>query len=69
MVEEKDIEPHVPVWEKGERNDGTFSRSEFAFDEASNTLTQLSRRFGGSFISLAERFVPLMALCPGTGHR
>jgi len=39
MVEEKDIEPHVPVWEKGERNDGTFSRSEFVFDEASNTLT------------------------------
>ena len=39
MVEEKNIEPHVPVWEKGERNDGTFSRSEFAFDEASNTLT------------------------------
>jgi transposase len=39
MVEEKDIDPHVPVWEKGERNDGTFSRSEFAFDEASNTLT------------------------------
>jgi Transposase DDE domain len=39
MVEEKDIEPHVPVWEKGERNDGTFSRSEFAFDESSNTLT------------------------------
>jgi transposase len=39
MVNEKDIEPHVPVWEKGERDDGTFSRSEFAFDEASNTLT------------------------------
>jgi hypothetical protein len=39
MVEKKGIEPHVPVWEKGERNDGTFSRSEFAFDEASNTLT------------------------------
>jgi transposase len=39
MVEEKGIEPHVPVWDKGERNDGTFSRSEFAFDEASNTLT------------------------------
>ena len=39
MVEEKGIEPHVPVWEKGERTDGTFSRSEFAFDEASNTLT------------------------------
>src|SRR5829696_8673164 len=39
MVEDKGIEPHVPVWEKGERTDGTFSRSEFAFDETSNTLT------------------------------
>src|SRR6185295_9077271 len=38
MVVEKDIEPHVPVWEKDNRNDGTFSRSDFAFDEASNTL-------------------------------
>jgi hypothetical protein len=27
MVEEKGIEPHVPVWEKAERKDGTFSRS------------------------------------------
>lgn len=33
MVNEKGIEPHVPVWEKGERSDGTFSRSDFAFDE------------------------------------
>lgn len=29
MVDEKAIEPHVPVWEKSERNDGTFSRSDF----------------------------------------
>ncbi len=29
MVEEKGIEPHVPVWEKAERKDGTFSRSDF----------------------------------------
>jgi transposase len=33
MVNEKGIEPHVPVWEKGERSDGTFSRSDFVFDE------------------------------------
>jgi transposase len=39
MVEEKGIEPHVPVWEKGERDDGTFSRSDFVFDATSNTLT------------------------------
>jgi len=29
MVEEKDIEPHVPVWDKTERADETFSRSDF----------------------------------------
>jgi transposase len=37
MVEEKAIEPHVPVWEKGERTDGTFSRSDFVFDPTSDT--------------------------------
>lgn len=39
MVNVKAIEPHVPVWEKGERKDGTFSRSDFVFDAASNTMT------------------------------
>ncbi|HBS31522.1 MAG TPA: IS5/IS1182 family transposase [Parvularcula sp.] len=39
MVDEKNIEPHVPVWDKGEREDGTFSRSDFAFDAASNSYT------------------------------
>jgi len=34
MVNEQGIEPHVPVWEKGERTDGTFSRSDFQFDAA-----------------------------------
>ena len=28
MVEEKNIAPHVPVWDKSERSDGTFSRLE-----------------------------------------
>lgn len=39
MVQDKAIEPHVPVWDKGERKDGTFSRSEFVFDPTSNTYT------------------------------
>jgi len=39
MVNEKGIEPHVPVWEKGERSDGTFSRSDFAFDEQADLYT------------------------------
>jgi transposase len=33
MVEEKDIEPHVPVWDKTHRADETFSRSDFRWNE------------------------------------
>jgi hypothetical protein len=36
MVNDKDIAPHVPVWDKSERNDGTLSRSDFIWDEAAN---------------------------------
>jgi transposase len=39
MVDEHGIEPHVPVWEKAERSDGTFSRSDFKFDEGNNLYT------------------------------
>jgi hypothetical protein len=39
MVEEKNIAPHVPVWDKSERTDGTFSRSDFIFDAGSDTYT------------------------------
>ena len=37
LVEEKGIEPHVPVWEKGQRSDGTFSRFDFLFDPLADT--------------------------------
>jgi len=37
IIEEKAIAPHVPLWDKGEREDGTFGRSDFVFDEASNS--------------------------------
>jgi hypothetical protein len=33
MVEEKKIEPHVPVWEKYQRTDGSISSSAFRWDE------------------------------------
>jgi transposase len=33
MVEEKDIEPHVPVWDKTERANETFSRGHFRWNE------------------------------------
>lgn len=36
LVEEKDIEPHIPVWDKSERSDGTFSRSDFTWIDEEN---------------------------------
>ena len=33
MVEEKGIEPHVPVWDKTERKDDSFSSSDFHWNE------------------------------------
>ena len=36
MVEEKAIEPHVPVWDKSQRTDETFSSSDFQWNEAAN---------------------------------
>jgi len=39
MVNEKSIEPHVPIWERGERKEGTFSRSDFDFDEVADHYT------------------------------
>ncbi len=29
---ERQIDPHIPVWDKGQRDDGTLSRDDFAFD-------------------------------------
>jgi hypothetical protein len=36
LVDEKQIEPHVPVLDRSEREDGTLSRSDFVWDEAAN---------------------------------
>ncbi len=36
MVEEKGIEPHVPVWDKSARSDGSFAISDFSWHEAAN---------------------------------
>lgn len=32
LVHERGIEPHVPVFDKSKRNDGTFSREDFTYD-------------------------------------
>lgn len=36
LVDEKHIEPHVPVFDKSERTDGTFGRSDFIYDAENN---------------------------------
>src|SRR5204863_9773510 len=36
LVEEKGIAPHIPVNDKSQRDDGTFSRSDFQYDPTSD---------------------------------
>jgi transposase len=36
LVEEKGIAPHIPVFDKSKREDGTFSRSDFQYDPTSD---------------------------------
>jgi len=37
LVDECGIEPHIPVFDKSQRTDGTFSRDDFAYDHTSDT--------------------------------
>ena len=30
---DRDIDPHIPVWDKAKREDGTFSRQDFSYDQ------------------------------------
>ena len=32
LVHERGIEPHIPVFDKSSRNDGSFERSDFVYD-------------------------------------
>ena len=36
LVEQKRIVPHIPVWDKSQRTDGTLSASDFVWDEQAN---------------------------------
>jgi hypothetical protein len=33
------ITPHLPVWDKSARSDGTFSRADFIFDQKRNAMS------------------------------
>jgi IS5 family transposase len=37
LVHERGIEPHIPVFDKSKRTDGTFSREDFIYDHKSDT--------------------------------
>jgi hypothetical protein len=39
LVEEKGIAPHIPVFDKSKRDDGTFSRSDFRYDPTGEVYT------------------------------
>ena len=36
IVNAKQIDPHIPVWDRSKREDGTFSREDVTFDESRN---------------------------------
>src|SRR5437773_5498453 len=36
LVHERGLEPHIPVFDKSQRTDGTFSREDFTYDHASD---------------------------------
>jgi transposase len=39
LVEERRIEPHIPVWDRSKRDDGTFSREDFTYDSTEDSYT------------------------------
>jgi transposase len=39
IVNDKGIAPHIPVWDRSKRDDGTFSREDFTFDKGRNIYT------------------------------
>jgi len=39
LVHERGIEPHIPVFDKSERRDGTFNRADFTYDHARDLYT------------------------------
>jgi hypothetical protein len=37
LVQERGTEPHIPVFDKSQRTDGTFSRDDFTYDHTTDT--------------------------------
>ena len=48
LVHDRGIEPHIPVYDKSQRSDGTFSRDDFTYDRASDTYLCPAGTFSSS---------------------
>ena len=44
LVDEQGIEPHVTVFDKSARQDGTFSRDDFTYDHEHDVYSALAAR-------------------------
>jgi hypothetical protein len=70
IVTEKGIAPHIPVWDRSKREDGTFSREDFTCDKTRNvyicpafkTLTTTGRVMNGEMFAYRAS-VPDCAAC------
>ena len=59
LVHEYGIEPHVPVFDKSKRTDGTFSRGDFTYNHASDTYLCLLERFSSTIDDPSPRREPV----------
>jgi hypothetical protein len=70
IVNEKQIAPHIPVWDRSKREDGTFSRGDFTYDKtrdvyicpAFNTLNTTGKIMNGDMLAYRAS-VPNCATC------
>jgi transposase len=80
---EHDIEPHIPVWDRSTRDDGTFSRADFTYEHqndryicpAGKTLKTTGRVLADNTYRYRARLGDCRACplkqqcCPNTDHR
>src|SRR6476646_2383305 len=67
LVEEKGIAPHIPVFDKSKRDDGTFSRDDFTFDKAQDVYIcpagEVLRTTGRVSSDHATRYIAPVPVC------
>jgi len=68
---DRDIDPYIPVWDKGRREDGTFSRGDFVYDEEQDVYhcpAGKTLRTTGTLLSdNTYRYLALKADCQACG--